>query len=274
MKKLFILLLLAALIIPGAQAASMQHVADQSDKFSAEQIRALEDRMQAIYDTYSFDTVIVTTNDSRGQTAQMFAADFYDEFRSYDDYPNGLIFSFNFDLGDYYEAARGIGMVLFSDQGADALDKLLRPSFDNRDYYGAMTVYLDSIEKQLSLYSQPGEDGKMIVSTTRRLPTFSESMQSAAGLLPFLLIIGVIIGFVSASAMRGKMNLARPQSGARSYAAPDSLRLHDSSEIYLYQTVTRTKIQDNKSSGGGSSGGGSRYSSSSGGSYGGRGGKL
>lgn len=274
MKKLIILLLLLAMAVSAAQAAGMQHVADQAGIFTDLQISALEDRMQSIYGTYAFDTVIVTTRDSRGQTAQMYAADFYDEFRSFTDYPNGLIFSFNFDLGDYYEASRGMGMVLFSDQGDAALDKLLRPYLDERDYYGAMTNYLESLEKQLSLYSIPGEDGKMVLSTTRRAPTISEAMGSAAGLLPVMLIIGLVIGFISAFTMRGKMNLARPQSGAQGYTAPGSLRLRDSSEIYLYQTVTRTKIQNNNSSGGGSGGGGARFSSSSGNSYGGRGGKL
>ena len=274
MKKLSIALaVLLILITSAAQADTMRHVVDQADTFTSQEIEKLEARMTNIYDIYGFDTVIVTTRDSRGQTAQMYAADFYDEFRDYDDYPNGLIFSFNFDIREYYEATRGVGMVLFSDQGEDALDSLLRPYLDEPDYFSAMTAYLDSVEKTLSRHSTPGENGKMILSTTPRLPTFSEAMEESAGLLPFMLIGGIAIGFAAAFIMRGKLNLARPQGGAQRYTSPNSLRLRDTSDIYLYQTVSRTKIQSNNSGGGGS-GGGARFSSSSGRSYGGRGGKL
>lgn len=275
MKKFCLLLgMMIFLMAPVAQAQVMQHVIDQANTFSDYEVVELEDRMQKIYDTYGFDTVIVTTRDSRGQSAQMYAEDFYDEFRDYKDYPEGLIFSFNFDIKEYYKAARGMGMVLFSDQGGDALDTLLRPFFDKSDYYGAMTAYLNYIEKTLSRHSTQGEDGRMVLSTTRRLPTLSESINESAGYLPFLLIGGLVIGFISAFMMKGKMNLARPQSSAHSYTSPGSLKLHDTSEIYLYQTVTRTKVQSDNSGSGGSSGGGTRFSSSSGNSYGGRGGKL
>ena len=275
MKKLSIaLLILLVLISSAAQADVMKHVADQANTFTDREIEKLEARMTGIYDVYGFDTVIVTTRDSRGQTAQMYAADFYDEFRDYDAYPNGLIFSFNFDIGEYYEETRGMGMELFSDQGEGALDSLLRPYLDEPDYFGAMTAYLDSVEKTLSRHSTPGEGGKRILSTTLRLPTFSEAMAESAGLLPFMLIGGIAIGFAAAFVMRGKLNLARPQGGAQRYTSPNSLRLRDTSDIYLYQTVSRTKIQSNNSSSGGGSGGGARFNSSSGRSYGGRGGKL
>lgn len=269
-------LLILLLSFGAAQAQSLPHVADQAGIFTAQEIASLEEKMQTIYDTYGFDTVIVTTRDSRGQSARMFAADFYDEFHDYDAFPNGLIFSFNFDLGDYYEASRGIGMRLFADEGDEALDELLRPYLDNSDYYGAMNAYLRAVERKLSRYSTPNEDGTRALSSTPRLPTLSEAAEDAAGYLPFLLLGGAGVGFVSASVMKSKLNIARPQRGAYRYVSTDSLRLRDSSEIYLYQTVTRTKIEQNTSSGsrGGGSSGGARFSSSSGRSYGGRGGKL
>lgn len=277
MKKLIITVLaLLTLLSLGAQAEGVSHLSDQAAIFDADQAMALESRMDGIYQTYGFDTVIVTTKDSRGKSARMFAADFYDAFHDYDAFPNGLIFSFNFDLGDYYEAARGIGMVLFSDQGADALDDLLRPYFDARDYYGAMERYLDAVEKTLSRHSARNEDGSLTLSTTPRPLTLAEAMEEAAGFLPFIMAGGLGVGFIAASSMKGKLSLAKAQSGAQRYADPSSLELRDTSEIYLYQTVTRTRIQTPSNSGGGgrSGSGGARFSSSSGRSYGGRGGKL
>ncbi|NLD04073.1 MAG: TPM domain-containing protein [Clostridiales bacterium] len=197
MKKLSIaLLILLVLISSAAQADVMKHVADQANTFTDREIEKLEARMTGIYDIYGFDTVIVTTRDSRGQTAQMYAADFYDEFRDYDAYPNGLIFSFNFDIGEYYEATRGMGMELFSDQGEGALDSLLRPYLDERDYYGAMNAYLDAAEKTLSRHSTPEEGEK----TTSLLSTYSDATGESVDLPIIILIRGITIGLASAFA--------------------------------------------------------------------------
>ena len=273
MKKLFIILLAAIIFaIPTASAKQLQHVADQTDSFSPKEAAILQKKMQSIYDTYGFDTVIVTTDNSKGQTAQMYAADFYDEFRSYSDYPNGLIFSFNFDIGEYYEASRGMGITIFSEQGEDTLDNLLRPHLSERNYYQAMVSYLNYVENRLSMYSQTDDDGKVVLSTTKRLPNIRESISLSASYLWIMLLIGVVVGTASAFVMKSKLLIAKPQSSAHQYTVPNSLNLRDSSEIYLYQTITRTRIQENKSSGGGSGGG--TFTSSGGGSYGGRGGKL
>ena len=197
MKKLSIaLLILLVLITSAAQADVMKHVADQANTFTDREIEKLEARMTGIYDVYGFDTVIVTTRDSRGQTAQMYAADFYDEFRDYDAYPNGLIFSFNFDIKEYYEATRGMGMELFSDQGEGALDSLLRPYLDERDYYGAMNAYLDEAEKTLSHHSTLEEGEK----TTSLLSTYSDATGESVDLPIIILIRGITIGLASAFA--------------------------------------------------------------------------
>lgn len=274
MKRLLILLLILLFIgLPAVLAEQLVHVADQADTFSSQEIASLEKKMQGIYDTYDFDTVIVTTDNSRGQTAKMYAADFYDEFRSYNDYPNGLIFSFNFDIGEYYEATRGLGIKIFSEQGEDALDSLLRPHLSDRNYYQAMVSYLNYVENRLSSFSQVSADGIVTLGTTQRLPDIMESINKSFSYLPIMFAIGLVIGTISAFIMKSRLQIAKPQSSAHQYSVPGSLNLRDSSEIFLYQTVTRTRIQENKSSGGGGSGG-STFSSSGGGSYGGRGGKL
>ncbi|NLC32969.1 MAG: hypothetical protein GX781_06690 [Clostridiales bacterium] len=271
MKKLVIFLLIVLFIsLPSVLAEILVHVVDQTDTFSKQEIASLEKKMQSIYDTYDFDTVIVTTDNSRGQTAQMYAADFYDEFRSYSDYPNGLIFSFNFDIGEYYEATRGLGIKIFSEQGEDALDSLLRPYLTDRNYYGAMTSYLSYIENRLSSFSQVNDDGTVTLGTTQKLPSITESISRSFSYLPIMFVIGIIVGTAAAFIMKSRLQIAKPQSAAHQYSKPGSLSLRNSSDMYLYQTVTRTRIQENKSSGGG----GSTFTSSGGGSYGGRGGKL
>ena len=59
---------------------------------------------------------------------------------------------------------------------------------------------------------------------------------------------------------------------AKLHSALEEARRRDASDIFLYQTITRTRLPDARSSSGGRGGGG--FHSSSGGSYGGTGGKL
>ncbi len=273
MKRLSVyVLVLLLLLMPSANAQALQHVADQAGTFTQSQENTLEAKLQAIYDTYTFDVVIVTTNNSQGKSAQMYSADFYDGFRSYSAYPNGLIFSFNFDLGDYYEATRGVAQTLFSDSGEAELENLLRPYFTQKDYYGAMLRYADYISARLARTSQPDESGRMVVSGKMNAPPLSESLQIVTrNYLIFIIGGGLVIGLVIAFVIRSKLLIAKPQNSAEQYSVPGSLNLFDTSDIYLYETVTRTKIQQSSGSGGG---GGIRFGSSGGGSYGGRGGKL
>ena len=274
MKKMFGLLLILLLLLASVgYAQGMQHVADQAGTFTKSQEDSLNARLQDLYETYSFDVVIVTTNNSQGKSAQLYAADFYDGFRSYDDYPNGLIFSFNFDLGEYYEATRGVAQTLFSDSGEDELDGLLRPYLSEKDYYGAMVRYTDYISSRLARASQPDENGRLVVTGKMNAPSISQSMLIVTeNYLIFIAIGALVIGVIAALVMRSKLLIAKPLNTAEQYSLPGSLNLTDTSDMYLYETVTRTKIQQNTGSGG--SGGGIRFGSSGGGSYGGRGGKL
>ena len=274
MKRILGLLVILLLLLSLAgNAQGMQHVADQADTFTQSQEDSLNARLQDLYDTYSFDVVIVTTNDSQGKPARLYAADFYDGFRSYADYPNGLIFSFNFDLREYYEATRGVAQTLFSDSGEDELDTLLRPYLSEKDYYGAMTRYTDYISSRLARASQPDESGRLVVTGKMNAPSISQSILLVAeNYLIFIVIAALVIGVIAALVMRSKLLIAKPLNTAEKYSVPGSLKLSDTSDIYLYETVTRTKIQQNTGSRGG--GGGIRFGSSGGGSYGGRGGKL
>ena len=61
-------------------------------------------------------------------------------------------------------------------------------------------------------------------------------------------VVGIIIGFIGSGIMKSKLTSVRYQSGAADYVVPDSFKLNDSRDIYLYSTVTKTKrsTDDNK----------------------------
>jgi len=53
------------------------------------------------------------------------------------------------------------------------------------------------------------------------------------------LVIGVVIGFIVVSVLKGQLKSVVHQSGAGSYQQAGSLKLTHSTDIYLYQNTTR-----------------------------------
>ncbi len=256
MKRLSILMifivLLLTLILP-VQAQELRHVYDNAGTFTAAEISSLEKEMSAIYDEFGVDTMIVTTNNSKGMAADYYAANFYESVRPYEDFHHYVSFAFCFDIGprgSYGEAAYGKMKQLLTSRGDDQLYDLLAPYLPSRDYAPAMHDYLKYIRKSL----------------TPRTPL------EIAGSNMIYVVIGAVIvaGFVVASFL-SNMKRAKSKANASLYAVKNSLNLRQSNDIFLYQTESRTKIE-NKSSGSG--GGGRSFSSGSGRSYGGRSGSL
>ena len=58
--------------------------------------------------------------------------------------------------------------------------------------------------------------------------------------------IGIIIGFIGSGIMKSKLKSVSYQSGAADYVVPDSFKLNDSRDVYLYSTVTKTERQTDK----------------------------
>lgn len=61
-------------------------------------------------------------------------------------------------------------------------------------------------------------------------------------------VIGIIIGFIGSGIMKSKLTSVSYRSGAADYVVPNSFKLNDSRDIYLYSTVTKTErpTNDNK----------------------------
>ena len=59
-------------------------------------------------------------------------------------------------------------------------------------------------------------------------------------------VIGIIIGFIGSGIMKSKLTSVSYRSGAADYVVPDSFKLNDSRDVYLYSTVTKTERQTDK----------------------------
>lgn len=90
----------------------------------------------------------------------------------------------------------------------------------------------------------------------------SEDFRKSGGNLAtaevIVILIALAVGFAVAGILAYRMNNARRGKNAANYVKDNSFSLNKSSDIYLYSTVTKTKIETSSGSGGGSSGGSSR----------------
>lgn len=233
-----------------AGAETLNHVSDLANVLSAAEAADLQAQAQQVYDKAKFDIILHTTNNSQNKGPMNYSFDYYHAFRDPEIYPDGALFSILFDTRDFYEAARGTGIPLLTYREANDLQNVVGDKLKSGDYYGAMRDYIRYV---------------------RRIVLPPTPFERAVELLPFILIAGLVVGLIYALILKSKLKIAKFQSGAGVYVLPDSLKLTQSEDIFLYQTVTRTKIQTSS----GSSGGGGFSSGSRGGtSYGGRGGKF
>ncbi|MDO5021913.1 MAG: TPM domain-containing protein [Eubacteriales bacterium] len=247
MKKVFLSLLLLSLLAFLPVLAENNHIFDDTGFFTQNQIKDLNKRAEALLETTGTDLIIITTDNSRGYSPERFAAEYYEEVRPYEEMDNYVAFAFLFDINKYGEASYGTAKELLAKESDEKLYNVLAPFLPEKDYYHAMIDYMLYLEDVLIP------------------PTKAERFYKY---LPYAVGVSLLIGGITVAVMASGMKRKRYQSNAQMYIVPNSLNLAKSSDIYLYKTETRTKIESSNSKGGGS------FSSSSGRSYGGRSGSL
>ena len=194
---------------------------------------------------YGITAVIVTVPTLNGADAEDYANDYYDS--------HGF-------------AARA-GLLLLVDVGGREY-YLLADKDANRD------AYLDRIEAAFLPYLRDSDYAgayEAYLLTADRYAALTENTSAASGFDPSELVVPILVALALAllvawlvtAAMRRKMKTARPKSTAHDYVRRDSFSLREKTDLYLYCTRTRVRVNNNTSSGG-----------RSGGSRGGRGGSF
>lgn len=89
--------------------------------------------------------------------------------------------------------------------------------------------------------------------------------------IPISLVAGIVLSLIVVGTMKSKLKTVRFQAAANNYVKAGSMNLTESRDIFLYNTMTKTKKEKNDSSSGGGS---STHTTSSGSTAGGGGGKF
>ncbi len=223
-----------------AVAQSSYAVVDEIGLLDADELSALEGKIEDISYEYDFDITLIITEDTEGYSLEDYAEGHY----GLDLERDGVVFAHDISGRDYMSIGRGYGASVISDAALDKIDSDIVPYLQDGDYYGAYNTYLDLT----AVFLQSAYEG-----------TPYEGETGGIGGLIIAMVIGLVGGFIIAlvvtGGMKAKMNTARKKREATSYVRQGSFNLMQSNDRFLFENTTRT-AKEKKSSGSNNSRGG------------------
>ncbi len=263
---------------------------------------------------YNFNISVVTVKSLNGSSSSEKADSFYDlRFTLNSD---GMLLLICPNEQEYAISTSGSAIVEFeADSRLDNITRTVVERLSLGDYDGAGEMFARLIESCLEAI-RPGDDGTTAIGNDNWQESYNDvigdywvhykkpieyndisigGISQAIGELPndtygyasaylanclkrllAVLMISAIIAFIWVGVMRSGMNNVQKSNRAANYVRPNSFKLTQSADLYLYSTVTKSpRAQSSSGSNGNRGGGGSiSHHSSSGGTHGGRSGKF
>ena len=213
---------------------------DEDDRLSDSERQELLTRLDTLSEQYQMDLVIVTAPTLGDYSPQKFAdyTFLHYGFGQGED-EDGVLLVVCMESRDWYIATHGRAISIFTDSIIQSLGESMSGDLADNDFASAFDTYLNKCEFYLDedANSYEGED------------TFYPPLIY----LPICLLIGFIIALIAVAVMKHKLKSVRFQPAADSYVTPDSMQVTESSDLFLYSTVSQVaRPKDNDSSSGSS----------------------
>ena len=250
-----------------SSAADLPRLVDQADLLTDSEESALSDRLDEISERHQFDVVVVTVDSLEGETAVVYADDFYDyNGYGFGDERDGILLLISMEERDWCISTTGYGITAFTDAGQAYISERFVTDLSVGDYAAAFTnfaVLCDAFITQ----ADTGEPYDI-----DHLP---QEPFDLVWNLAVALIIAFVISLIVTGIMRGQLKTVHSQSEADNYIKQGSMHLTRKNDLYLYRHVDRRKKSENNSSTrSGNPGGSQTHKSSSGTTHGGSSGKF
>ncbi len=214
-----------------------------------------------ITEKYEFD-VIGMSKANVGDYAAKEAADYFEDNQyGFGESRDGIILLISKASNHEGIAALGRGESLFPDSIMDYILDEVDVYRLNGNYKQAYLRYAELVEQELA---HPGT--LMTAKEARDEAEAKAGMPKRIALeVGVSLVLGFLLAFIPTAVMSSKMNNVRMQDSAANYAVPGSMNVAIQKDIFLFNTVTRTKrVKESSSSGsGGTSSSGRSFSGSS-----------
>lgn len=246
-------------------AEESPRLVDMADLLTDTEEAKLLKELNEISVRQEFDIVVVTTTSLNGKNVMEYADDFYDY--------NGYGFGENYDgtlllvdMGSrqWWISTTGYGITALTDAGIDYISEEFLPYLSDGEYYEAFSTYAQLCDE---FVTQAREGEAYDVSN---MPKEAFPVATRLGIA---LIIGLVVGFVGVTVLKGQMKSVRRQSTAGGYVTQGGLNLYTSRDRFLYVHRDRERLPE-PDHGSHGNGGSSVHRGSSGRSHGGGGGRF
>lgn len=239
-------------------SANDAKVADEAGLLTYEEERELQDRLSEIAEEYQSDVVVATVDSCEGMDVQRFTDwYYYENGYGYGPELDGIILLISMQERRFHLATRGSAIDTFTDYGLEIIDNQITPYLSEGEYAKAFERFADLAEEFLA------EDDKGLPYDTDH--RYRERQIYSLVYFVFAMGIGMFAAIVTLVVLFQQLRSVRVKHEARDYVRSGSFRVTRANDIFLYRTVSRRKIEREKSSGGGGHGGGSVTHSAPGG---------
>lgn len=258
----------AVSVLPVSAADDLPRLVDMADLLSDSEESDLSDMLDEISERQQVDIVVVTVDSMKGETAMVYADDFYD----YNGYGfgydhDGVLLLISMEEREWYISTCGYGITAITDAGREYISELFVSDLSAGDYAAAFTNFASLCDDFIT-QAKTGEPYDV-----GNLPD-DAAFEPVWGLL-VALAVGFVISLIATGIMRGQLKSVYSQYTANNYIKQGSMQLTKKNDLYLYKHIDRRKRAESSSSSSSHSSGRSRtHTSSSGSRHGGGGGKF
>lgn len=222
--------------------SQLNHVTDDADILTGAEEAELEAFAMRVSRDYNCGIYILTVDDYTDYTngsIRSFAEEIFNEYTlGIGDDRNGVMLVLSMEDRDYTFIAHGdIANKAFTDYGKDKLSEEFLDDFKNDEWYDGFYDFL----KECDDYLQKSKDGHPV-----DVPTGPKTLVKVLITILVPLLIAGIVCLVFASQMKS----VKVEKYAAAYITGNGLNLTGRQDIFIRETVHRTKIE---SSGGGTS---------------------
>jgi len=257
LRKLLIALLLALSLAfaatSAAFAADLNPVTDIAGLLTDSQLDRLNERAEKIREQYKCDVAIIVV-DEKADNPNARARQLYEDYSfGYGADNSGILFFLSIAERDYALVAFGFGNTAFTDHGKDVmLNDYVLPLLADNKYYEAFSAYLDKAEEFLAM----ARDGTPF--------DVDSSGTSLLVKLAVVILLPLLIAFIVCSSWKKQMKTAVKATAAANYIPTGGFNLTDQTDMFLYRTQERRKIEKQPAKSGGTTKDSKGYSGKSG----------
>ena len=241
----------------------LRFVNDDAHLLTKDERKELNDTLTEIGKRQGLDVALLTTKDTGGKAILDYAMTMY-EALNYGQGKNrdGVLLVVNMETRKFWMATHGYGITAFTDAGIQYIGEEMTGDLSDGDFAAAFDIFADECDDFIT-QAKTGEPYDIDNEPQKPMSWIW---------IPISLVAGIVLSLIVVGTMKSKLKTVRFQAAANNYVKAGSMNLTESRDIFLYNTMTKTKKEKNDSSSGG--GGSSTHTTSSGSTAGGGGGKF